>query len=445
MYPPGARQSNVIDIFNYFVDVNEKKGRKAVKTAAEKQLNGQYNGFITHCLFLEKWEAKKCVKLSDRLGTFSERSAIGQGIRAIKLRHFALNQTVENPAPSVESGPLYHQEGAWVFESKRPDTSYGHLYTFRMQTTHLKAEQDQLNSFQNHEYVRNPDYQQLIKKRNEAQFPAVEIDTLDLSTFQGRIGKDILSALGYSFGNVESEELLITVPDKRALEVRWALLQEIRPDLNLPDLRIIESTGIASDLDFARAYRRGIVLAEGPEFIHDHVHILAKIARCVQSSHLEKQMNATFDRIIGSWIELIKTLKAKKDESNAETIQQQTDLLELFLGVFVDNASSAQSFGSPCFFERDSFVNAVKAIIRHQGEVPPENIDLEAYGFNPSKLQTFDEFLDLQLDRKIIDYVRKSSGFSISWEKRFGCPLSDDHIEQVVSLLEMNRPAVISV
>lgn len=426
-----GQQLDIADLFQGFVNDLETKGPKVSKETAEQALVGRYNELISKCMFLPKEQAEECVLIADRLSVFSERSIIGQLVKAVR-RGLTLQNSEVNES-SISTEPLHQKPSIWRFVSASSDGNSGTLYTFKMKSSHYKALQPLLPNQINPGYVPTEAYYQLIIEYRDQQLPAVEIMIDYILSFQKVIAPDILTQLGYSF-EINEDGCSMTLPDKWALEVRWNVLQKMRSDVKLPDLRIVEGEKIEPDLAFARAYRRrGLVLAKGEEFIHDHVHILAKIARCVNTPELAERMNVMFDRVISSFLDAIKKLKIKMSENDSSELKLQIPQLEFILGFFVDFASAGNSFVYPYFFEPESMKEAVREILRSKGIVnPPEDINVESIGVG---MRTPDEFLNLNLGRDLFVYVWEQPDFHRIWRKRFGYSLTGEKFAQLLSLV----------
>ncbi len=105
-------------------------------------------------------------------------------------------------------------------------------------------------------------------------FPAVE---QRVGGVPFRIKKTLFEKLGFS---VISEDT-ITLPDREAFLARWAILQE--SDKSLPDLRIADSAGIATDMEYIWSYlSHDSLLSDGKEFVHDQLLHIAMLVQLIE-------------------------------------------------------------------------------------------------------------------------------------------------------------------
>lgn len=168
-----------------------------------------------------------------------------------------------------------------------------------------------------------------------------------------KIGED-LRLLG--FKKITNQKgVYLFLPDCEELKVRFGKLSKIRP--NLGSLHITSSEGIASDMDFVKAYMtHDGLLSEGAEFMHDHsAHILPLLYLKLESESLSTKniyekskkmivnhVRIAFDRIINAEKGIISgTLVVEKNAFNR--FQNDLNLLKTGLGIVVDRLSAINS------------------------------------------------------------------------------------------------------
>ena len=177
-------------------------------------------------------------------------------------------------------------------------------------------------------------------------FPAVEHDLYGIGGLFFRMQEpELMERLGYQ---LDEENGTITVPDSQVFSHRWKKEQENDP--TLPDFKICDAEGIASDEDFIEAmFTHDAVLSSSDEMVHDHfahiVPLLDQILETKPDHRLEKYTNARalFRELIkGIWdeVQAIKT----EIETNGETNITKDELNKIITMIGI-NTDSVNSFG----------------------------------------------------------------------------------------------------
>jgi len=175
-------------------------------------------------------------------------------------------------------------------------------------------------------------------------FPAVEYELYDIENlFDNMREPELMGRLGYQ---LDKENGTITVPDSQVFSHRWKKEQEKDP--TLPDFKICDAEGIASDEDFIEAmFTHDTVLSSSNEMVHDHfAHIVPLVQQILETEpdhRLEKYTNARalFRELIkGIWDE-VQAIKAEI-ETNGETNITKDELNKIItlIGITTDSVNS---------------------------------------------------------------------------------------------------------
>lgn len=143
---------------------------------------------------------------------------------------------------------------------------------------------------------------------------------------------------------------ILELPDHKTLVFRWCMLQRTYADLKALD--IIESEGVAGDMDFVDAYiNHDALLSSGREFVHDHFYHIRVLIRNmwllrtekdymrIKQPHLSQVKNAYM--LVRSCEESIKGQKAMPAVGGTVISAQDVALLTKSLGLVVDALSAA--------------------------------------------------------------------------------------------------------
>ena len=220
----------------------------------------------------------------------------------------------------------------------RKKQTEGYLYTFR-----FNPESTKVSGY---------------KSTNALIYPAIEPD-IDLFAIHlvAYSQSSFLVELGYfatdKRGNSDefSEHNTITIPDREALLYRYNQLRTLSPTFaHLPELSIISSAGIASDLDFVQ----GLIdydglISEGKEFIHDQIiHIVPLLETAINGSEFYEKVKKAKISWFQSYLKKINFIKEeiKKPQSHilkpelSEIFRKNLPILETLLGALVDTIGS---------------------------------------------------------------------------------------------------------
>ena len=175
-------------------------------------------------------------------------------------------------------------------------------------------------------------------------FPAVEYELYNIEKlFESMENPELMERLGY---RLDKENGTVTVPDSQVFSHRWE--KEQANDPTLPDFKICDAEGIASDEDFIEAmFTHDVVLSSSNEMVHDHfahiVPLLQQVLETDPDQRVEKYTNAraVFRELIkGIWDE-VQTIKAEMD-ANGETDITKDELNKIItlLGITTDSLNS---------------------------------------------------------------------------------------------------------
>lgn len=148
--------------------------------------------------------------------------------------------------------------------------------------------------------------------------------------------RKILKEAGYQVVMDKNSRLHLELPDLEALQNGWEHVRETHPELQLPDLDVVESEGIADDLAYAKAYQEhDVLLSTGKEFVHDHtVHVMTRIFRMLKGKEdyeAEKERITTIIKNLQSTIE-----EAVKREEPDGILHKEKEKLDFLVGMFTD-------------------------------------------------------------------------------------------------------------
>ena len=237
----------------------------------------------------------------------------------------ALEKATQLSGDPIKKDLDEHSGHLWRCISKRLDpTGKGYLYDFEAKY-HL-------------------DTNGLERRINIKIYPAVEYPSDQLYRLI-RPQKDksdpvitFLNDLGYSFTD-HGSSIGMTFPDKAALMAAYIKYKEEHVELDLPQLDIISSPGIATDLDFINLLiAHDGLISDEKEFIHDHTsHIMPLLVRAFLGS-------SKFNEIKEKTVGMYKAYREKIERSQAE-LGQYLPIIQTVLGAYVDTMSSRADEG----------------------------------------------------------------------------------------------------
>ncbi|HLB52863.1 MAG TPA: hypothetical protein VJK48_04070, partial [Chlamydiales bacterium] len=140
----------------------------------------------------------------------------------------------------------------------------------------------------------------------------------------------ILRTIGYQIS--EGDDPIMELPDREAILSTWKKLSTENPSLELPNLSIASSDGIADDITYAESYfSHDALLSVDKEFVHDqHSHILPALVAIL---YAEKGRYSFQKEFYINQLKLIRQyIKDHQDESK---------YLSVVLGILADNYSGA--------------------------------------------------------------------------------------------------------
>jgi hypothetical protein len=136
----------------------------------------------------------------------------------------------------------------------------------------------------------------------------------------------------------------LEIPDRKTLIARWEMIRAHCP--SLPELDILETDGVAGDLEFVDAYlNHDILLSNGAEFVHDHTtHVFNTIEfiwRCGSTDVYQREKAQYTERVhygrelMRAYDENIDNVRGRIDFTDDELV-----LLNKSLGLMADFSSS---------------------------------------------------------------------------------------------------------
>jgi hypothetical protein len=160
---------------------------------------------------------------------------------------------------------------------------------------------------------------------------------------------ELIQTLGYQYRS-DSTGHYLYLPDKEALLAHFEKLRESHPHLRA--LNLISSEGIASDMDFVRAYIKGYdaLLSLGTEFVHDHLfHLIPTIKLMLMDPDYDDGKWVIIEMTKKAYERIMTTKKAIEKEATGfdieqiKRIQAQLPKIETALGAVVDTFWAAST------------------------------------------------------------------------------------------------------
>lgn len=182
--------------------------------------------------------------------------------------------------------------------------------------------------------------------------------------------REILNEVGYRVIMDEDHHLHLELPDLEALHNGWKHVQRTHPDLQLPDLDVVESKGIADDLSYAQAYSdHDALLSSGKEFVHDHTtHLMTRISRMLEG---KENYEAEKERMLSLINNVRDTIQeAQKREEPGGILHREKEKLDFIVGFLTDEFFS---FGENS--EIKHFVNPETVELTLRGEILGDMLD----------------------------------------------------------------------
>ncbi len=210
-------------------------------------------------------------------------------------------------------------------------------------------------------------------QKSKKMFPAIELtgtqmlaldpnvpeSKLKSGTLKIREHVELLMQLGYRT-EWKEDGVYLYLPDREALLANWEILRAADPEL--PELTIQSSEGIASDIDYVKAYfTHDGVLSTGKEFLHDHqAHILSVVVLILSSekpsdelgrnpayrmekSRIVRLLGKAYRRVMIAQ-ELCRTNFLKLSEEELALLKKHLPKIEATLGSFADILSSKDRY-----------------------------------------------------------------------------------------------------
>lgn len=200
-----------------------------------------------------------------------------------------------------------------------------------------------------------------VEKKSSEIFPAIESTAQELSSFSKKMADvwrnfnssqsqefrrqvEALNEIGYQV--FIGEDVQIELPDLEALLNGWKHLQNKRPELNLPDMDVVDSKGIADDVAYANAYRdHDALLSSGKEFVHDHtVHVMSRISLMLKGKESYESIKQYMTNIINEMRVVIEEAESKEKADGI--LHKEKDKLDFIVGMVTDSLFSIDDEGS---------------------------------------------------------------------------------------------------
>lgn len=236
------------------------------------------------------------------------------------------NQVNNNPAIRVSRLAV-----AWDVVEEHPDIYGGLLITFRLQEAYDGNESRHFEA-----------YEQLRRRI----FPAVEPNH-NVLPFK----LDRLKDFGYGHYS-KNGRTYIVLPDQKALNLRFEEYRRKYPELNLQPLVVRSSAGIATDMEYTKAYSEATVLLSTElEFVHDHFyHIILTLLAILENSSMYYKERARIEKIVQDiYQQVLKIERAVQTETRDcncyFSTQKEVKQLQFFAGSFTDSIWNLPNLG----------------------------------------------------------------------------------------------------
>lgn len=153
----------------------------------------------------------------------------------------------------------------------------------------------------------------------------------------------LLHFLGFGSEGENFSNFKLILPDPATVCGRWALLRKQNP--NLPELKILPAAGIASHLDFVKAYiDYDALVSTGAEFVHDvAIHVRATVEFMFKEGSNYHNEKAKYVKRIEPFYKLLTAYYSDPKLREAVPLsEKELESLALSLGIEADNASAVQ-------------------------------------------------------------------------------------------------------
>jgi hypothetical protein len=135
----------------------------------------------------------------------------------------------------------------------------------------------------------------------------------------------------------DNGRMVVTIPDADRLRHH---LKEVSGF----EVKVVDSDGIASDLDYVRAFIRaegGVVYSNGREALHDFKEHAVTLLVFDNTPNLFKHYSRTVCKLLKAWLMIIEFAQERKDFFEPSITKQDIERLELALGFITDLTSNA--------------------------------------------------------------------------------------------------------
>ena len=153
--------------------------------------------------------------------------------------------------------------------------------------------------------------------------------------------RPLLNQLGFNCFYNREKQLILELPTQEALNNRWCRLQQARPDLELPNIRIVSSEGVASDRSFIEAYRDATVLiSNDEEAFHDlSTHVLRTLSLIIQTQTMKRDYSyqEIKEKMVSFINDSLKTIDvANETIDERDPLRNALNLMEPALAIIID-------------------------------------------------------------------------------------------------------------
>ncbi|NGX40168.1 MAG: hypothetical protein KR126chlam1_01513 [Chlamydiae bacterium] len=267
---------------------------------------------------------------------------------------------IKAPSMSLQTNPL--EEAAlkekdghlWECINRSSGEHGGYIYTFRLR--------DEYNLELAGNQTQRYEIRDAINQKKSEIFPAVEAPgpffwNSPKHVFwnspkyeKGRM-INLYKELGYSYEKKDQGECYLSLPDCDALKNAWTKTSLYEAGF-LPDFKFAPSEGIASDMDFVKAYlENDVLLSSGVEFVHDHLaHVVNRIALIFDCSenYIENYRKCidAFNHTINVHYKAILQMQAQKGEFKYYSkflVAHRVPRISKLLSVAVDSITATRT------------------------------------------------------------------------------------------------------
>ena len=189
----------------------------------------------------------------------------------------------------------------------------------------------------------NPEtaYTEAFKQKEREIFPAIEPNEKRLKNMRIRR----LRPMGFDYRSDSTGCYLILV-DQVGLEANYENYRRRHPELKLKPLKIAPSDGVATHMEYAKAYFSGalVLLSKGKEFVHDFiVHIFPTLLVLLSNPEEYYEERARLEGIIERMYNQIAIIEETVKDGDPSFTEEELKKIHLIIGGFTDAVWSITS------------------------------------------------------------------------------------------------------